>query len=206
MRVYYDRDADLNLIKSKKVSIIGYGSQGFAHANNLKESGVEEVVVGLKAGLHERGQGRSRRTHGHGYRGSRTLRRCGDDAHPGRASAPALRRRPARLHEGRRGFGFRPRVEHPLPPDRAAARSRCLHGGTQGPGAHGALGVSAGRRRALPARAGARPLRATPRRSASPTRRGSAAAVPGLSRPASAKRSRPIFLASKWCSAAVSRP
>ncbi|CAI8055243.1 Ketol-acid reductoisomerase (NADP(+)) [Geodia barretti] len=50
MRVYYDRDADLNLIKSKKVSIIGYGSQGFAHANNLKESGVEEVVVGLRPG------------------------------------------------------------------------------------------------------------------------------------------------------------
>ena len=50
MRVYYDRDADLNLIKSKKVSIIGYGSQGFAHANNLKESGVEEVAVGLRPG------------------------------------------------------------------------------------------------------------------------------------------------------------
>ena len=50
MRVYYDRDADLNLIKSKKVSIIGYGSQGFAHANNLKESGVENVAVGLRPG------------------------------------------------------------------------------------------------------------------------------------------------------------
>ena len=50
MRVYYDRDADLNLIKSKKVSIIGYGSQGFAHANNLKESGVDEVAVGLRPG------------------------------------------------------------------------------------------------------------------------------------------------------------
>ena len=49
MRVYYDRDADLNLIKSKKVSIIGYGSQGFAHANNLKESGVD-VIVGLYDG------------------------------------------------------------------------------------------------------------------------------------------------------------
>ena len=50
MRVYYDRDADLNLIKSKKVSIIGYGSQGFAHANNLKESGVADVAVGLRPG------------------------------------------------------------------------------------------------------------------------------------------------------------
>ena len=41
MRVYYDRDADVNLIKGKKVAIIGYGSQGHAHANNLKDSGVE---------------------------------------------------------------------------------------------------------------------------------------------------------------------
>lgn len=45
MRVYYDRDADVNLIKSKKVAIIGYGSQGHAHANNLKDSGVKDVVI-----------------------------------------------------------------------------------------------------------------------------------------------------------------
>src|SRR5680860_782689 len=50
MRVYYDRDADLNLIKGKKVAIIGYGSQGHAHALNLKESGVAEVAVGLRPG------------------------------------------------------------------------------------------------------------------------------------------------------------
>lgn len=48
MRVYYDRDADLGLIKSKKVAIIGYGSQGHAHANNLKDSGVPELVIGLR--------------------------------------------------------------------------------------------------------------------------------------------------------------
>ncbi len=50
MRVYYDRDADLNLIKSKKVAIIGYGSQGHAHANNLKDSGVADVRVALRPG------------------------------------------------------------------------------------------------------------------------------------------------------------
>ena len=50
MRVYYDRDADLNLIKGKKVAIIGYGSQGHAHALNLKDSGVKDVAVGLRAG------------------------------------------------------------------------------------------------------------------------------------------------------------
>ncbi len=50
MRVYYDRDADVNLIKGKKVAIVGYGSQGHAHANNLKDSGVSEVRVALRAG------------------------------------------------------------------------------------------------------------------------------------------------------------
>ena len=48
MRVYYDRDADLNLIKSKKVAIIGYGSQGHAHANNLRDSGLTDIVIGLR--------------------------------------------------------------------------------------------------------------------------------------------------------------
>ncbi len=49
MKVYYDKDADLSIIKGMKVAILGYGSQGHAHANNLKESGVS-VVVGLRAG------------------------------------------------------------------------------------------------------------------------------------------------------------
>jgi ketol-acid reductoisomerase len=50
MRVYYDRDADLNLVKGKKIAIVGYGSQGHAHANNLKDSGVSDVVVALREG------------------------------------------------------------------------------------------------------------------------------------------------------------
>ena len=49
MNIYYDKDADLSLIQSKKVTIIGYGSQGHAHANNLRDSGVE-VTVGLRPG------------------------------------------------------------------------------------------------------------------------------------------------------------
>ena len=49
MNIYYDKDADLSLIQGKTVAIIGYGSQGHAHANNLKESGVN-VVVGLRSG------------------------------------------------------------------------------------------------------------------------------------------------------------
>src|SRR3978361_159968 len=50
MRVYYDRAADLNLIKGKKVCIVGYGSQGHAHALNLKDSGVKEVAIALRKG------------------------------------------------------------------------------------------------------------------------------------------------------------
>ncbi len=47
MQVYYDKDCDLNIIKGKKVAIIGYGSQGHAHACNLNDSGVD-VTVGLR--------------------------------------------------------------------------------------------------------------------------------------------------------------
>ena len=50
MRVYYDRDADVNLIKGKKVAVLGYGSQGHAHANNLRDSGVKDVRVALRKG------------------------------------------------------------------------------------------------------------------------------------------------------------
>ncbi len=50
MQVYYDKDADLSLIQKMKVVVLGYGSQGHAHANNLRDSGVGEVVVGLRKG------------------------------------------------------------------------------------------------------------------------------------------------------------
>lgn len=50
MKVYYDSDADLNIIKSKKVAIIGYGSQAHAHAQNLRDSGVETVKIALREG------------------------------------------------------------------------------------------------------------------------------------------------------------
>ena len=53
MKVYYDKDADLSVIKGKNVAIIGYGSQGHAHANNLNDSGVS-VVVGLREGSSSR--------------------------------------------------------------------------------------------------------------------------------------------------------
>ena len=48
MRVYYDRDADINLIKDKNIVIVGYGSQGHAHAMNLRDSGIKNVAVALR--------------------------------------------------------------------------------------------------------------------------------------------------------------
>jgi ketol-acid reductoisomerase len=50
MRVYYDSDADLNLIKGKKVAVVGYGSQGHAHILNLRDSGVKDVAAALRPG------------------------------------------------------------------------------------------------------------------------------------------------------------
>lgn len=50
LNVYYDKDTDLGLIKDKKIAILGYGSQGHAHAQNLKDSGVKNVVIGLRSG------------------------------------------------------------------------------------------------------------------------------------------------------------
>ena len=57
--IYYDEDADLSVIQQRKVAVIGYGSQGHAHALNLRDSGVD-VRVGLPETLEEPGQGRVR--------------------------------------------------------------------------------------------------------------------------------------------------
>ena len=59
MQVYYDRDANLDLIRGKKVAILGYGSQGHAHALNLKDSGVKEITVGLMAGSKSRAKAKA---------------------------------------------------------------------------------------------------------------------------------------------------
>ncbi|MEX2616810.1 MAG: ketol-acid reductoisomerase [Alphaproteobacteria bacterium] len=63
MRVYYDRDADVNLIKGKKVVIVGYGSQGHAHAMNLRDSGVKDVAVALRPG-----SGSAKKAEGAGFK------------------------------------------------------------------------------------------------------------------------------------------
>ena len=60
MKMFYEKDADVNLIKDKKVAIFGYGSQGHAHALNLKDSGVKEVVVALRDGSASKAKAESK--------------------------------------------------------------------------------------------------------------------------------------------------
>ena len=73
MRVYYDRDCDVNLIKDKKVAILGYGSQGHAHALNLRDSGAKNVVSRCVTGPPAPRRPRQRAA-GHGHcRGSRVV-------------------------------------------------------------------------------------------------------------------------------------
>ena len=90
MRVYYDRDADLNLIKGKKVAIIGYGSQGHAHALNLRDSGVKEVAVALRKSSQGVKKARGREAAGEGSRRGRQMGRRDDDAHARRAAGRHL--------------------------------------------------------------------------------------------------------------------
>ena len=78
MKVYYDKDADISLIKGKNVAIIGYGSQGHAHAQNLNDSGCK-VTVGPAQGRCQLGQGREGRPQGGRGGRSREAGRRGDD-------------------------------------------------------------------------------------------------------------------------------
>ena len=101
MRVYYDRDADVNLIKGKKVAVVGYGSQGHAHAQNLRDSGVKDVRVALRPGSAYGEEGERRRLQGHGAGRGREMGRHRHGAGARRAAGEALQRRPARQHEAR---------------------------------------------------------------------------------------------------------
>ena len=58
MKIYYDKDADLDALREKQIAVIGYGSQGFAQSNNLRESGCN-VTVGLRADSPSRAKGRT---------------------------------------------------------------------------------------------------------------------------------------------------
>ena len=124
MRVYYDRDADLNLIKGKKVAIIGYGSQGHAHALNLRDSGVKDVAVALR----KSSQG-VKKAEGEKLK----VMEVAEAAKwadvmmmltPDELQADIYNNHLAAQHEAGRGADVRARPEHPFQSDRAARRSR----------------------------------------------------------------------------------
>ncbi len=151
MRVYYDRDADLNLIKGKKVVIVGYGSQGHAHALNLRDSGVKEVAVALRktsAGV-KKAQGEKLKVMEVAEAAKwadvmmmLTPDELQADIYTGHIAS--------NLKEGAAlMFAHGLNVHFNLIEPRADID---VHdGGAQGPGPHRALGISAWRRRAVPA-------------------------------------------------------
>ena len=66
MKIYYDKDADIQQIRNKKVAVIGYGSQGHAHALNMKESGVSSVIGSARRRLMEEGGAKRTQSHAGG--------------------------------------------------------------------------------------------------------------------------------------------
>ena len=83
VKLYYDKDADLKNLKGKKVAIIGYGSQGHAHANNLKDSGID-VIVGRGQRVSQLGQGEEGGVFRNDRRRGREAGGRDDDTPPGR--------------------------------------------------------------------------------------------------------------------------
>ena len=151
MRVYYDRDADVNLIKGKKIAIIGFGSQGHAHALNLRDSGAKDVVAALRPGAS------AEKAKAQGFK----VMDVADAAKwadammmvtPDELQADIYKQSLARQHEAGRGVDVRARLQRAFPFDRAARRSRHSDGGAEGAGPYGAFGISKGRRRAVPDR------------------------------------------------------
>ena len=203
--LFYDDDADLSIIQGRKVAVIGYGSQGHAHALNLRDSGVD-VRVGLPEGSKSRAKAEAE-----GLRvvdPADGVRRGRPDHGPGarpRAARPLRRGDRAEPQAGRRAV-LRPRLQHPLrlhQPRRPTSTS-CMVA-PKGPG-HlvrreyvGGRGVPVHRRR----RAGRH--RATPGRWPCRTPRRSAACAPAASRPRSPRRPRPTCSASRPCCAAAPR-
>ena len=203
MRVYYDRDADLNLIKDKKVAIVGYGSQGHAHALNLRDCGVKDVAVALRPGSAS-----AKKAEAEGLK----VMEVADAAKwadvimmltPDELQADIYREhsRPTSTKGAALMFAHGLNVHFNLIEPRR--RSRRADDRAQGPGPHGARRIQEGRRRAVPDRdpPGRQRQRARPRPVLRLAR--SAAAARASSRRRSARNARPISSASRSCSAAA---
>ena len=178
-KIYYDQDADLGLLRGKKVAIIGYGSQGHAHALNLKDSG-QDVVVGL-------------------YKGSKSWARAEKDglkvmsvneaAAAGDIIMILLPDQTQRqvyedVHQGRARQGqdahVRPRLQHPLQPGGALAGRRRVDDRAQGPRPRDARPLHPGPRRARAGRGVPGRLGQGARTSPSPTARASGCTRAGV--------------------------
>ena len=124
MRVYYDRDADLARILDKKIAVVGYGSQGHAHALNLRDSGVANVAVALRPGSAS-----AKKAEAEGLKVMTVAEAAAwADAimmlAPDELHREHLRQRDRPQHPRRRGAAVRARALHPLPADRAARLDR----------------------------------------------------------------------------------
>ncbi len=148
MRVYYDRDADINLIKGKKVAIIGYGSQGHAHALNLRNSGVKDVAVALRKGSQGVKKAEAEKLKVMEVAEAAKWADVMMMLTPDELQADIYREHLHRPHEAGRGADVRARPQHPFQPDRAARRPRRDDDRAQGPRPHRARRVPARRRRA----------------------------------------------------------
>ena len=203
MRVYFDADADLELIRAKRVAILGYGNQGRAQALNLKDSGVD-VIVALREDSARRAGARSDgfdvMTAAEAAAAADLVVMLAADEDHGRIYAEEVAPQPARG----RGPVLRPRPLDPLRPDRAPPRSRHLPGRAQGARHRAPPRFHQGLRPHLPLRRRSRTRAAPPRRSPSLTPRRSAPAGSASSRPASPRNARRICSTSRPCSGARS--
>ena len=196
MKVYYDKDADLSLVKGKKVAIIGYGSQGHAHAQNLQDSGIE-VTVGLRKG----GASWDKAKKGgikvaemdEAIRGADIVMVLLPDEHHAAVYKEFIE--PNIKKGGSLAFAHGFNIHYGLIQPREDLDVWMV--APKAPGPHGALDLCRGRRRADAHRRAPRPLGQGARPRALLRRRRSAAARPASSRPTSRKRPRPTSSASR---------